>query len=51
MIQLIAAALFRRESWSASGGWDAATLFGSRTWITFAAYADGIDVLRVGWAG
>lgn len=48
VMELIATALVRREMWPAPGGWDAALLFGSRSWITFAAYLDGIDVLRVG---
>ncbi|MEU8988653.1 hypothetical protein AB0C98_19755 [Streptomyces sp. NPDC048558] len=44
----IAVALLRPEAWPAFGGWDAASLFGSRTWITFAAYADGIEILNNG---
>jgi hypothetical protein len=51
VMELIATALVRRETWPAPGGWDAAFLFGPRSWITFAAYLDGIDVLRVGWVG
>ncbi|MEV1082023.1 hypothetical protein AB0I98_27865 [Streptomyces sp. NPDC050211] len=51
VMELIATALVRRESWPAPGGWDAATLFGPRSWITFAAYLDGIDLLDVGWTG
>lgn len=44
----IAAALVRPEAWPAPGVWDTARLFGSRTWITFAAHTDGIEVLNIG---
>lgn len=50
VMELIAATLVRREAWPAPGGWDAATLFGPCSWITIAAYPDGIDVLDLGWA-
>ncbi|MFG2785882.1 hypothetical protein ACGFY7_49725 [Streptomyces prunicolor] len=48
VMETIAAALTQREAWPAPGGWDTAVLFGARSWITFAAYADGIDVLKIG---
>lgn len=51
VMETIAAALVRRDEWPAVGGWDAALRFGPRSWITFAAYPDGIDVLDFGWAG
>ncbi|MFF5984397.1 hypothetical protein ACFY78_36700 [Streptomyces olindensis] len=50
VMELIATALVRPEAWPAPGGWDAATLFGPWSWITIAAYRDGIDVLDIGWA-
>ncbi|MFM9602702.1 hypothetical protein [Streptomyces turgidiscabies] len=50
-METIAGALVRRDRWPAPGGWDAALAVGPRSWITFAAYPDGIDVLDFGWAG
>jgi hypothetical protein len=46
---LIAVVLVRPELWPAPGGWDG--VFGSRSWVAFTAYADGIEVYDVGWAG
>ncbi len=40
--ELIAEACANRDGWPTPGGWDAAGLFGARSWITFAAYLDGI---------
>ncbi|WP_030324119.1 hypothetical protein [Streptomyces sp. NRRL B-3229] len=51
VMKLIATALLAKETWPAPGGWETAERFGPRSWITFAAYADGMDVLRVGWVG
>ncbi|MEV8547265.1 hypothetical protein [Streptomyces sp. NPDC051572] len=48
VLETIAAALTQLEAWPAPGGWDAAVHFGARSWITFAAYPDGIDVLSIG---
>jgi hypothetical protein len=48
VLETIAAALTQRAVWPVPGGWDAAVLFGARSWITFAAYPDGIDVLNIG---
>lgn len=46
-----AAALARRGSWPASGGWDGAVQQGLRAWVAYAAYGDGIEVYEVGWTG
>jgi hypothetical protein len=51
VMEAIAAVLVRRDSWPALGGWDVALRFGSRSWVQFAAYGDGIEVVGVGWAG
>ncbi|ELP64157.1 hypothetical protein PV735_05405 [Streptomyces turgidiscabies] len=51
VMETIASALIRRDSWPAPGGWDAALWFGPQSWIVFSAYPDGIDVLEVGWVG
>ncbi|MFC8432224.1 hypothetical protein [Streptomyces sp. NPDC057253] len=51
VMELIATVLVERGTWPAPGGWETAERFGSHSWITFAAYRDGIDVVRVGWAG
>jgi hypothetical protein len=51
VMELIATALVERETWPAPGGWETAERFGPRSWITFTAYRDGIDIVRVGYAG
>ncbi|MGQ4482634.1 hypothetical protein [Streptomyces sp. SAS_276] len=51
VLETIAAALVRRDVWPEPGGWDAALVFGSRSWVAFTAYPDGIDVVSVGWVG
>lgn len=51
ILETIATVLVRREVWPALGGWDAAVWFGRRSWVLFAAYPDGIDVLDFGWVG
>ncbi|MCX5239770.1 hypothetical protein OG824_31675 [Streptomyces prunicolor] len=51
VLETIAAALVRPAGWPAPGGWAGAFVFGARSWVWFAAYPDGIDVLDVGWAG
>ncbi|MFJ6085112.1 hypothetical protein ACIQI8_27260 [Streptomyces sp. NPDC092369] len=50
VLETIAAALVQRNAWPPPGGWDATTLSGSRWWITFTAYVDGIDILSIGCA-
>lgn len=47
----IAAALARRGSWPALGGWDGAVQRGRRAWVAYAAYGDGIEVYEMGWTG
>ncbi|MEE1804858.1 hypothetical protein [Streptomyces sp. BE133] len=37
------------ERWPAPGGEEAADVFGSRCWVSIAAYADGLEVRDVGW--
>ncbi|MFF5968188.1 hypothetical protein ACFY64_31595 [Streptomyces collinus] len=51
VMEVVATVLVRRDAWPAMGGWDAAVRFGRRSWVVFAAYPDGIDVLDLGWAG
>lgn len=51
VLETIAEALVHRGRWPRLGGWDAALWFGPRSWIMFAAYPDGIDILDFGWAG
>jgi hypothetical protein len=51
VLESIATVLVRRDVWPDPGGWDAAVWFGCRSWLVFAAYPDGIDVLDLGWAG
>lgn len=51
VLQTIAAALVRRDMWPTLGGWDGALWFGLRSWVVFVAYADGVDVLDLGWVG
>ncbi|WP_326768625.1 hypothetical protein OG978_32540 [Streptomyces sp. NBC_01591] len=40
-----------RSSWPAAGGEEAVDVFGSRCWVTVAAFADGLEVRDVGWCG
>ncbi|GGN46048.1 hypothetical protein [Streptomyces fuscichromogenes] len=51
VMEVIAAALTRRGSWPAPGGWDGAVQQGRRGWVAYAAYRDGIEVYEVGWTG
>ncbi|MGW4107536.1 hypothetical protein [Streptomyces sp. NPDC004976] len=51
VMEVIAAALTRRGSWPAPGGWDGAMQRGRRAWVAYAAYGDGIEVYEVGWTG
>ncbi|WP_405909582.1 hypothetical protein OG742_37270 [Streptomyces sp. NBC_00828] len=51
VMETIAAVLVRPGVWPEPGGWDVALLFGPRSWVAFAAYLDGIDVVDVGWVG
>ncbi|WP_189958843.1 hypothetical protein [Streptomyces alanosinicus] len=51
VMETIAAALVRRETWPAPGGWDGAAHFGRRSWIAFTAHAVGIEVYDVWWVG
>ncbi|MFI0141547.1 hypothetical protein [Streptomyces luteogriseus] len=51
VMECIATVLVRRDVWPELGGWDAAVWFGRRSWVVFAAYPDGIDVLDLGWVG
>ncbi|GHI04601.1 hypothetical protein AQI88_29735 [Streptomyces cellostaticus] len=51
VMETIAAALVRLDAWPDPGGWDAAVRFGSRSWVMFSAYLDGIDIIDVGWVG
>lgn len=51
VFEAIAAALVRRGSWPAPGGWHGALSFGARSWVAFTSYLDGIEVYDVGWAG
>lgn len=51
VMETIAALLLRRDAWPAIGGEETATWFGARCWVVFGAYADGIELYDVGWAG
>lgn len=51
VMEVIAAALVRRESWPRPGGWDGAVSFGPQSWVAFTSYDGGIEVYDVGWAG
>ncbi|MEU6422287.1 hypothetical protein [Streptomyces spiralis] len=51
VMETIAAVLVEIGSRPAPCGWDGALRFGSRCWVGFTAYADGIEVYGVGWAG
>lgn len=51
VMEMIAAVLVRRQSWPEPGGRSGALRFGRYSWIAFTAYADGIEVYEVGWAG
>lgn len=51
VMETIAAVLVRPAAWPAPGGWDGAAMFGPRSWVAFTAYAKGIEVYDVGWAG
>ena len=50
-MEAIAAVLVRPGTWPTPGGWDGAVGFGTRSWAAYTAYADGIQVYDVGWAG
>ncbi|MEV4444664.1 hypothetical protein [Streptomyces mirabilis] len=49
VMEMIAAILARPGSWPTAGGWD--LRFAPRSWVAFVAYADGIEVYDLGWAG
>jgi hypothetical protein len=51
IFETIATALVRRDSWPPPGGWRGAFCWGPLSWVAFAAYADGIEVYDMGWAG
>ncbi|WP_234390015.1 hypothetical protein [Streptomyces sp. MMG1533] len=51
VMEVIAAALVRPGSWPSPGGWDGAVWFGPRSWVAFTAFAGGIVVYDLGWAG
>ncbi|AOW88201.1 hypothetical protein [Streptomyces olivaceus] len=48
VMEMIAAALVRPRVWPKPGGWHAAVVFGTRSWVSFLG---GIEVIDVGWAG
>jgi hypothetical protein len=47
VLETVATVLVRREVWPMPDGWDTAAFCSARSQITFAAYADGIDVLDI----
>ncbi|MDK1349104.1 hypothetical protein QNO09_38855 [Streptomyces sp. 378] len=49
VMETIAAILARPESWPRAGRWD--VHFSAASWVAFIAYADGIEVYDLGWAG
>ncbi|MEU8034482.1 hypothetical protein AB0C13_38960 [Streptomyces sp. NPDC049099] len=51
VMETIAAALVGPGSWPAPGRWDGVLRFGSRCWVAFTAYDDGIEVYDVGCVG
>jgi len=51
VMETIAVALMRPRQWPEPGGWHAAVVFGSRSWVSFTAFLGGIEVIDVGWAG
>ncbi|MFG2351805.1 hypothetical protein [Streptomyces phaeochromogenes] len=48
VMELIAAALVDPNSWPTLGGWDWTLRSGSRLWVVFAAYLDGIGIVAFG---
>ncbi|MDC0773906.1 hypothetical protein [Streptomyces sp. HD] len=51
VMEVIAAALVRREAWP-TPGWDGTLWSGPHSWVAFTAYTDdGIEMYDVGWAG
>ena len=51
IFETIAETLLRPDSWPPPGGRHGALCWGSQSWVAFAAYADGIEVYDMGWAG
>lgn len=45
-METIAAALMRPRAWPEPGGWHAAVVFGTRSWVSFTAFLGGIEVDR-----
>lgn len=48
VMETIAAALVRPETWPTPGGWHGALHEGTRCWVAFTAYDDGIEVYDIG---
>ncbi|MGW2182700.1 hypothetical protein ACWCXX_32395 [Streptomyces sp. NPDC001732] len=41
----------RPDRWPTPGGEDVVDVFGSRCWVSYVAYRDGLEVRDIGWAG
>ncbi|OEJ41229.1 hypothetical protein AR457_10050 [Streptomyces agglomeratus] len=47
--ELIETAWAKPETWPPADGQELGEAFGSRCWIVFVAYRDGIEIFDVGW--